>query len=355
MKPSHSQNLSIAEQNILRAFQYSRLAHAYLFSGPQLEISLGTALWMAKLLNCLSPGLDSAPCLKCTSCAKIEKRVHPDVVVWEPRGALRVIRIEDVREIKQGAYYKPFEGRAKVHIVSEADALHPSAANAFLKVLEEPPAMTYFILLSHSPDAILPTILSRTQELSVGRVSEQFDLNEFPECDGDPGLLEVLPELSRYSKVRALELVRSERWAEKKELLFQIGEALCGTWTGLINAASAASAQIESELEELEEKMDKTLEDFEKTKEFDDLRKGKIAAEKTRIIQQFLRVLLAWARNRYSGNGDFLIYPVWVEAVEDARRHLERGASIHWALESVFFRVRMAEKESQEKLGAGHV
>jgi DNA polymerase-3 subunit delta' len=86
--------------------------------------------------------------------------VHPDVLVIEP-GDTGTIKIDQVRDAIERAAYRPFEGRRRVVIVRDADALVPAAQNALLKTLEEPPASSVFILATERPDMLLPTVRSR--------------------------------------------------------------------------------------------------------------------------------------------------------------------------------------------------
>ena len=84
----------------------------------------------------------------------------PDVLIVEP-GDLGSIKIEQVRDVVDRAGYRPFEGRRRVVIIDEADAMVDAAQNALLKTLEEPPSASVFMLVSSMPDALLPTVLSR--------------------------------------------------------------------------------------------------------------------------------------------------------------------------------------------------
>ena len=159
------------QKNLLRrAIAEERVSHSYLFSGLDGVGKRLVALGFAKILNCLTlvstTDVDSnkAGC-DCHSCRKIDKGIHPDVFVIEYKG-LRDIKVDQIREdVEDRLYFKPFEGRYKVAIVDEADRMSHSAQNAFLKTLEEPPDESIIILLTSSPQSLLPTIRSRCQSL----------------------------------------------------------------------------------------------------------------------------------------------------------------------------------------------
>ena len=117
-----------------------------------------------------SSALEHDACGVCAACRRIERGVHPDVVVIEP-GDSGAIKIEPIREVIDQAGYRPFEGRRRVVIVDEADAMVPQAQNALLKTLEEPPSASVFMLVSSMPDALLATVLSRCPRLRFAPLS----------------------------------------------------------------------------------------------------------------------------------------------------------------------------------------
>ena len=127
------------------------------------------AVAVAQTLNCLKPVHSSQStvdsCGTCVACKRIARGVHPDVLVVEP-GDSGSIKIDQVRDVIDRAGYRPFEGKRRVVIVDEADALVSSAQNALLKTLEEPPASSVFILLTPKPDLLLATVRSRCIRLT---------------------------------------------------------------------------------------------------------------------------------------------------------------------------------------------
>src|SRR5438552_4312759 len=164
-----------------RSVQRGRLAHAYLFTGGSLQEVEAVALTLAKALNCEQPrrgesgnALDS--CDQCLSCRKINGALHPDVHWVRPESKLRIITIDQMRELMAEVHLKPTEAQFKVAVIVGADRLNAPAANAFLKTLEEPPARSILILLSTEPQRILETMLSRCLRLNfAGESGPRFD------------------------------------------------------------------------------------------------------------------------------------------------------------------------------------
>lgn len=156
-----------AVQTLRRSLERNRLAHAYLFSGARMEAMEGVARGLAKTLNCLAPpppepgGAASDCCDACESCRRIDAGNHPDILWVRPESKLRVITIDQVRDLMQAVNLKPMSARHKVCIICGAERLNPQAANAFLKTLEEPPARSILILLAADPRQVIETILSR--------------------------------------------------------------------------------------------------------------------------------------------------------------------------------------------------
>ena len=154
-----------------RGIARDRLPPALLLAGPAGIGKRRTAKALAEALNCTdpqtTPELERDACGVCAGCRRIARGVHPDVIVIEP-GDTGTIKIEQVRDVIDRAGYRPFEGRRRVVIIDEADALVGPAQNALLKTLEEPPSASVFVLVSSLPDALLPTVRSRCPRLRFG-------------------------------------------------------------------------------------------------------------------------------------------------------------------------------------------
>ncbi len=154
-----------------RGLERGRLAHAYLFTGDDLDLLVGVAETLAKTLNCLQPVMGSGElpidnCEACVNCKRVRELNHPDVHWVRPESKSRVIRIDQMRELMRVVHLKPTEAEYKVNIIVAADRMNVQSANAFLKTLEEPPPKSIIILLCSDPNRLLDTILSRCQRLN---------------------------------------------------------------------------------------------------------------------------------------------------------------------------------------------
>jgi DNA polymerase-3 subunit delta' len=168
-----------------RMLEAGRVPGAMLFTG---EDGIGKklfALEIAKALNCRTPqGVEG--CGRCPACLRIARfnypqsddsedwkgiiwTDHPDVgMVVAPK---RVLLVDQMRLIEREANYRPYEGKARVFLIDDADKLNDSSANALLKVLEEPPHTSHIVLLTSRPGMLLPTIHSRCQTIRFAPVS----------------------------------------------------------------------------------------------------------------------------------------------------------------------------------------
>jgi DNA polymerase III subunit delta' len=157
-----------------RAIARDTLPPSLLFAGRAGVGKRRTAVAIAEAVNCLqpqaTPDLEREACGECASCKRIARGVHQDVILIAP-GDTGTIKIEQVRDVIDRAAYRPFEGRRRVVIIDEADALMTPAQSALLKILEEPPSASIFVLVSSLPDALLATVASRCSRLRFGGLS----------------------------------------------------------------------------------------------------------------------------------------------------------------------------------------
>ena len=132
-----------------------RVTQAYLFTGPAGSNKTQAAYALASAILCEKDG-----CGTCETCERIARRKHPDVHYYAPEGAAGYL-VDQIREIVSEVALAPIQATSKVYILDRVDLLGTSAANAFLKTLEEPPEDVTLILMGRTRDSVLPTIVSR--------------------------------------------------------------------------------------------------------------------------------------------------------------------------------------------------
>ena len=142
------------------ALESGRIHHAYLFSGPRGCGKTSSARIMARSLNC-EKGPTPTPCGTCQSCKDLVANGPGSIDVIELDAATHGL-VDDARDLRDKAFFAPVSSRYKIYIIDEAHQLGPGAANALLKVVEEPPPHVLFIFATTEPDKLIATIRSRT-------------------------------------------------------------------------------------------------------------------------------------------------------------------------------------------------
>lgn len=160
----------ISQEHITKTLQNQvktgRTAHAYLFTGSRGTGKTTCSKILAKAVNCLHP-VDGNPCLECEICRGIEEGSILDVVEMD---AASNNSVEDVRTLRDEANYAPAVCKYRVYIIDEVHMLSPSAFNALLKIMEEPPAHVLFILATTELHKVPQTIISRCQQFDFRRI-----------------------------------------------------------------------------------------------------------------------------------------------------------------------------------------
>jgi len=234
----------VQAQNLLnRSLATGRLAHAYLFRGPE---GVGKRLFARKLataINCKQSNGFTA-CGDCPSCKKMAAGSHPDFVLLSPeKGA---IKIAQVRELSKTLTFAPYEAKTRVVLLEDVHTMQAGAANSLLKTLEEPPENNILILTADSSGAIVQTIISRCQSipfyaLTVVETAEIMMQNE-KEMDRSTAML--LARLSEGSPGRGLLLYQKNLQSLWEECIALLVCASCSsekeTWKLLLLAEKMA-------------------------------------------------------------------------------------------------------------------
>ena len=174
-------------QTLKNAIKTDRVAHAYLFTGTRGVGKTTMARILAKALNCLATDTPTTePCCKCDSCLAVN--TGDDIDVIEIDGASNN-RVDEIRELRENAIYRPARSRFKIYIIDEVHMLTVSAFNALLKTLEEPPSHIKFIFATTEPNKVIATIQSRCQ---------RFDFNNI----GPAAIAEQLKSILKQEKIK---------------------------------------------------------------------------------------------------------------------------------------------------------
>lgn len=149
-------------QTLVRDLTGGRLSHSLLLEGETGCGKKTMAFQLAAAILCKNPG-ESPPCGQCAACRMALENRHPDLLLYSGRGKSRSFGVDQVREIRSTAFILPNEGAVKVYVLADVQEMTQEAQNAFLKILEEPPAHVVFILTCNNRKALLETVLSRVK------------------------------------------------------------------------------------------------------------------------------------------------------------------------------------------------
>jgi len=245
------------------ALQRGALHHAYLFEGPQGVGKRTVAVRLAMAANCTGAA-EVPPCGVCGPCKQIAAGHHPDVIVLEPEAdkATAIISVSQVREVVRLAGYHRYNARRRFVIVDPAEAMPPSAANALLKTLEEPPEGTGFVLVATHASALLSTIVSRCQRVRLHAVPDD-DLATWLQERGveDPAGL-ACAALGCPGRALALsEGSLAERRALRDGLLAALGGRLGGVFSWSVEVTKGDARTWRARAEEVLDLVDELLRD----------------------------------------------------------------------------------------------
>ncbi len=166
------------------------LSHSYIFAGPPQIGKHSVALTLAHILQC-----EQGYCYDCTTCSQISKGIHSETIEFRDDG--EELGIDAIRDLLNRLYLTP-SARYKIVIIERAERMTTAAANCLLKMLEEPPPQTLFILTTDNIRELLPTVISRSRTLHFQTCSntELLDFLSLEYMDREPRTLELACELS---------------------------------------------------------------------------------------------------------------------------------------------------------------
>ena len=276
-----------------------RVTHAYLFTGPAGSNKTQAAYALAAALICKDGG-----CLACEECDRIKRRKHPDVRYFAPEGAAGYL-VEQVRDIVADTELAPIQANKKVYILDRVDLLGTSAANAFLKTLEEPPEDVVLILLGRTRESVLPTIVSRCSVVPFRHIPASEAAAILSQRTGASNeLAKVAIEACGGSITRGAEfLMSNDRLEFRKrvlDVLARLGHS--DLWDTLSSAGElvvlakapldAVRAAAEAELTENADFLDKSA-----IRQLEKRNKRELTAKSLECIRQILTITASWLRD----------------------------------------------------------
>jgi DNA polymerase-3 subunit delta' len=303
------------QKDILRrAVSADRLAHAYLFEGPE---GIGKRLMALALVRAIFCENGNG-CGDCAPCRKVDHNNHPDLHLFEPDG--KQIKIEQIRELQRELSFRPLEAKKKVCLIDQADKMNPSAANSLLKTLEEPTDNTLIILLSSRPEALLVTVRSRCQRLPFSRlpqknIEEALQNNR----DLDPRSAHVLAALAEGSFLRALGRDQDFYLEKRREILKSV--------TGLSPASILPLLELAKEMATEKEQAPDLLEVLQSF--YRDL----LVYQQGRPENALINIDLMEKIKRVSRHEDTFSLLRKLEAIQDCRKNLDRNVNLQLNLE----------------------
>jgi DNA polymerase-3 subunit gamma/tau len=232
------------------ALESGKIHHAYLFSGPRGCGKTSSARIMARSLNC-EKGPTPNPCGTCQSCTDLVANGPGSLDVIELDAATHGL-VDDARDLRDKAFFAPVQSRYKIYIIDEAHQLGPGAANALLKVVEEPPAHVLFIFATTEPEKLISTIRSRTHHYPFRLVPPAIltsHLEKVCESEGikvAKGVISLVVRASGGSVRDALSVLgQLLAGASKDGVTYEIAVALLGYTDGALldEAIDALAAQ----------------------------------------------------------------------------------------------------------------
>ena len=281
-----------------KAADSGRLAHAYLVAGSPRGDAAGLATHMAQKLSCREA---NAPCGECDVCRQIAAKTWCDTLWVYPMKKSRVISVDQMRDSPGNPMPPPylipwlgetsFSGGWKVAVIAGADRLNEAAANAFLKVLEEPPAKTLILLLSDAPQQLLPTIRSRCQRIDIAESAAE------------------LPEPYRSRILAALAGARSTGPLA--------AAALAAKLSSVMNAVKdSVEGEVKGEVDAESDEIDQDKNEIE----------ARVSSRYREYRALFMTALQRWFRDllilRAGGDESSLCYPEYIDTLRARARNI---------------------------------
>lgn len=341
--------------------QRGTIGNSLLFAGPE---GVGKSLFAKTLARALLTK-DSV------SQEKFDAGSHPDFHVFRPEGKIGMHSIQSMRELTEKVYQHPYEAPYSVFLIHEADRMLTYSANALLKTFEEPAPKSVIILLSHAPQKLLPTVLSRCRTIHFQAIAEEMIQKWLLTHGAQSEDAELLARRARGSLGAALRLYKEGSAQVREQLLVLFGQPKLTHYQEVMQAAAAIASLVDTAKKEIEEAARKE-QSAKGTEQLSALQKeeiereieGAIAMRQTAEAQSLFDAILSWYRDLWllhtAGNQTFLLNPEYKHQLEQAYQRgellplqrvqevisqsklaLERSTSLQIVLEGLFLQFRL--------------
>ena len=205
--------------NILKEeLKDERINHAYLFYGKEGIGKKTLAVEFARALLCKEAENDS--CNICNNCRRVEHGNHPDLKIIKENEKTKNLKIDQIREMQKEIAYKPYESKNKIYIIDGAENMTNQAANSLLKTLEDPPSYAIIILISEELNKLLPTVISRCQNLRFSNISREKMEQFLDKKSMGKEKKELIIGLARGSIGKAEELCKNNEFLNKRKKIY---------------------------------------------------------------------------------------------------------------------------------------
>lgn len=315
----HQQQIKILKA----AVEHQRVAHAYLFAGPDGIGKKLVAQAFARAFLCEAAN----GCGVCAACTKIAAGSHPDFYTLEPDGS--AIKIDQIRTLQPQLALRSFAGRGKVCLIDSAELMTHEAANALLKTLEEPTAATLIILISGRPESLLATIRSRCQQVRFNRLPRRDLAQHLEQVLGISAAdATVLAAVADGSFDKAL--------GQHQDLYLKKRAGLIQSLSALSPTSSIQTFELAQHLKTEKDLIDEILNLFDIF--FRDLLIYQHGQTEDQLINQDLLPLIHKQSCRLSTPQLF----TKLDAVAQARHYLSRNVNLHLTLDHMLMQIAHA-------------
>lgn len=336
------------------------ISNSLLFAGPEGVGKSLFALAFARLL--IAPDALSQ--------SKFDSGNHPDLHIFRPKGKIGMHSIQSMRELSELVYQLPYEAKRKVFIIHDADRMLSYSANALLKTFEEPAKNSIIILLSHAPERLLPTVLSRCRPIYFKALPEEQIADWLRRQGKEPAEADHIANRARGSLGAAARQAQEGGNEVRERLLAILGQPKFTHYKQVMHAAAEVASLVEAEKKQIEEASRKesihagwdNLNSTQKEaieKEIE----GAVSTRQAAEAHALFDMILSWYRDLWLVHtlgdlkfllnkdcwhqleqayqrGELLALDTVQQALAQAKLAIERSTSLQIALEGLFLRLR---------------